>query len=480
MLKGFWRWLARRSAKFAGIPLRDPALVAMFGQTPVESGEHVDEISALNCSAVYAAINVISQTVASLPCLPMVQKDPQGSATVATGLDAYELCTIAPNPCMTPMVFFETLQAHAMSWGNGYAQIEWRNDRPKGLWPMLPNCVTIEEDEQWGITYKYKPKDGAEEVLAPWEVLHVPGLGFDGLRGYGVVQLAREGIGLALATERAGASLFGRGTLPGGVLTHPGELTPTAEANLRKSWEELHRGPGNTHRVAILTEGMNWTQIGLPPEQAQFLQTRLFQIAEIARWFNIPPHLLRDLSHATFSNIEHQSLDFLIYTLRGWLVRWQQELRRKLFHNLNQRQFYFAHKVNDLLKADRQARYNAYNTGRMGGWLTLNDILREEDMPLIVGGEGDKRLMPLNMGVLGEPPQAPLLPLSTETMAAFVASLEALKPVSWELGAQMFKAVYPQASPDLINAVLARLSLSDKALVAGKKESGDVGNPIQS
>lgn len=402
-MQSFWKWLARRSAKYAGIPLRDPALVALFGDQPSEAGVDVTEMTALNCSAVWAAVNVISQTVASLPVLTY-RLDGDTGRLYDYEHPVHRLMQDEPNPEMTPMQFFETLQAHALTWGNGYAEIEWDGSMPVALWPITPDrVIPMREDDAARTLYYEVLDDNHSEPrrMKPGDVLHVPGLSFDGNKGYSVVRQARECLGLCLATERYGASFFGRGSMPGGVLKHPGELKEPAKKNLRESWSMLHQGPANAHRVAILDEGMTWEAVGLPPEDSQFLQTRLFQISEVARWFNIPPHLLRDLTHATFSNIEHQGLDFLIYTLRPWLVRWQQEIRRKLFALPERRTYRVDHKVSDILKADTVARYNAYKVGRDGGWLTLNDILRAEDMDTIDGVEGDQRLMPANMLVMG-------------------------------------------------------------------------------
>jgi HK97 family phage portal protein len=400
-----FRWLAEkiayRAAKFAGIPLRDPALVKMLGGQPTESGVDIDERLALNISAVWQAVNIISGPLASLP-LYVYEKTAPGTKRVAEGHPAHQLLHVSPNDEMTPIVFHETLQAHALTWGNGYARIEWEGDVPREIVPLMPDQIEPDRGPDGELYYRFvaKYEDEKNEDIPADEMIHIPGLGFTGRQGYSVIGMARESLGLTAASERYGASLFGRGAVPGGVLETENSLEERARKNLRESWELMHRGPQNEHRVAILDEGIKFRSIGLPPEDSQFLQTRGFQVVEVARWFNVPPHMLRDLSQATFSNIEHQGLDFLIYTLGPWLMRWRQEYTRKLFRGPDRRRYGVAHDVKSLLQTDTQGRYTAYATGRNNGFLTLNDILRSENMNTISDGTGDQRIMPANMTVI--------------------------------------------------------------------------------
>jgi HK97 family phage portal protein len=403
-----------RAAKYAGIPLRDPALVAMLGNQPTAAGVDVDEGTAMNFAAVWQAVNIISANVAAMPAV-LYRKDGQNREE-ATDHPVWDLLLSAPNDEMGPFMFAETITSHALTWGNGYAYIERQADDPDapvvGLWPLMPNQTTPMRREQGGaagrpgdLYYLYQghyPGEMTEEY-EPWEILHIAGLSFDGLKGYPVVQMARESIGLGTAMERYGAAFFGRGSVPGGIIEVPQGCTvgPKARKNLRESFELLHRGPDNAHRVGILEHGITYKALGLPPETAQFLQSRVFQIAEIARWFNIPPHLLRDLSHATYSNIEHQGIDFLVYTLRPWLIRWQQELVRKLFGPKERKLYGVEHDAHSLLLTDVAARYSAYAIGRNNGWLTLNDILRREKLPLLPAALGESRLIPVNMQAIG-------------------------------------------------------------------------------
>jgi HK97 family phage portal protein len=460
-------WLARkiayRAAKFAGIPLRDPALVKMLGGQPTDSGVDIDERLALNISAVWQAVNIISGPLASLPLYVYEQTGPD-TRKVAHDHPAHQLLHEQPNDEMTPIVFHETLQAHALTWGNGYARIEWAGDVPTKIYPLMPDQVEADRDDAGNLFYRFvaRYEDEKDEDLYPEEVIHIPGLGFTGRSGYSVVQMARESLGLTAASEKYGASLFGRGSVPGGSLDSPVALDPEARKNLRESWERLHRGPMNTHRVAILEEGVKYNPIGLPPEDAQFLQTRTFQVVEIARWFNVPPHMLRDLSQATFSNIEHQGLDYLIYTLRPWLIRWQQEYKRKLFRGPSARRYGVAHDVKALLQTDTAGRFAAYALGRNNGFLTLNDILRAENMNTIDGEIGEQRIMPANMTVIrpgmagAAPAPAPASQRAID-IPALVAVMEAvqrgtLKPAA---GKAIVRMTYPDAALDRVEALFA-------------------------
>jgi HK97 family phage portal protein len=250
--------------------------------------------------------------------------------------------------------------------------------------------VTREEGK---VVYRYTlAREGINLTLAPWQVLHIPGLGFDGLLGYSPIAMAREAVGLAMATEEFGARFYNQNAQPGIVLKHPNRLSNEARDNLRKSWEDSHRGLDKAHKAAILEEGMSLEKIGIPPDDAQFLETRKFQRSEIASFFHIPPHMIGDLDKATFSNIEQQSLEFVVYTMRPWLVRWEQAINQKL---ILQENYFSEFLVDGLLRGDIAARYSAYAVGRQWGWLSANDVRELENMNPIDGG--DTYLTPLNM-----------------------------------------------------------------------------------
>jgi HK97 family phage portal protein len=254
----------------------------------------------------------------------------------------------------------------------------------------------VERDIEFGrLIYKYL-KDGQQIILTSEQVLHIPGLGFDGIKGYSPIHMAREAIGLALATEEFGARFFGNGARPGGILEHPGVVKDPEK--LRKSWEEVYKGIKNSHKIAVLEEGMKYHEIGIPPEDAQFLETRRFQLNEICRIFRVPPHLVGDLTRATFSNIEHQSIEFVVHTIRPWLVRWEQAITKCLLREGERKIYFPKFTVDGLLRGDFKARMEGYAIGRQNGWLSANDIRELEDLnPIPEEQGGDLYLVNGNM-----------------------------------------------------------------------------------
>lgn len=340
------------------------------------SGKTVNEKTALQTAIVYACVRVLSETIASLP-LHTYRYTTNGKEK-AIDHPIYYLLHSEPNPEMTSFVFRETLMGHLLLWGNAYAQII-RDGRGSvvGLYPLLPNKMVVNRNNQGQLYYQYE-KDGRSYFLNHYEVLHIPGLGFDGLIGYSPIAMAKNAIGMAIATEEYGAKFFANGANPGGVLEHPGVVKDPAR--IRESWNAVYQGSSNAHRVAVLEEGMKFQSIGIPPEQAQFLQTRKFQINEIARIFRIPPHMVGDLEKSSFSNIEQQSLEFVMYTLDPWVVRWEQAVQRALFSEGEKCQYFVKFNVDGLLRGDYGSRMNGYAVGRQNGWLSANDIRELENM----------------------------------------------------------------------------------------------------
>jgi HK97 family phage portal protein len=289
---------------------------------------------------------------------------------------------------MTSFVFRETLMSHLLLWGNAYAQII-RDGRGQviALYPLLPDKMTVDRAAGGEIIYQYRTDRGLYSLRRE-EVLHIPGLGFDGLIGYSPIATAKNAIGMAIATEEYGASFFANGANPGGVLEHPGVVKDPKR--VRESWNAVYQGSSNAHRVAVLEEGMKFQAIGIPPEQAQFLETRKFQINEIARIFRVAPHLLADLEKSSFSNIEQQSLEFVKYTLDPWVIRWEMAIQKALFSTAEKKQYFVRFNLDGLLRGDYASRMQGYATGRQNGWLSSNDIRELENMNLIpaeLGGD---------------------------------------------------------------------------------------------
>ncbi len=355
-----------------------------FGSTT--SGKTVNERTALQTTAVYACVRILSETLASLP-LHMYRHTDSGKEK-ATSNPLYRLLHDEPNPEMTSFVFRETLMSHLLLWGNAYSQII-RDGRGKvvALYPLLPDKMEVDRTATGELFYEYQ-SDKGKAVLRKEEVLHIPGLGFDGIKGQSPIAMAKNAIGMAIATEEYGAKFFSNGANPGGVLEHPGVVKDPKR--VRDSWNAVYQGSSNAHRVAVLEEGMKFTPIGIPPEQAQFIATRKFQISEIARIFGIPPHMIGDLEKSSFSNIEQQSLEFVKYTLDPWVVRWEMAHRKALLNPAEKEEYFIKFNVDGLLRGDYQSRMSGYAVGRQNGWLSANDVRELEDLnriPEELGGD---------------------------------------------------------------------------------------------
>lgn len=353
-----------------------------FGNTT--SGKTVNERTAMQTTAVYACVRILAETIASLPL--HTYRYTESGKQKAREHPLYNLLANAPNPEMTSFVFRETLMGHLLLWGNSYSQII-RDGRGKviALYPLLPDKMTVNRSEKGEIYYLYN-KEGQEYILTKDEVLHIPGIGFDGLIGYSPIAMAKNAIGMAIATEEYGAKFFANGANPGGVLEHPGVVKDPQR--IRDSWNAVYQGTSNAHRIAVLEEGMKFQSIGIPPEQAQFLETRKFQTEEICRIFRIPPHLIGDLERATFSNIEHQSISFVVHTIRPWLVRIEQSINKSLFSESEKKEYFVSFVVEGLLRGDYESRMRGYSIGIQNGFMSPNDVRSLENMNPIPEEEG--------------------------------------------------------------------------------------------
>ena len=356
------------------------------------AGKTVTERSAMQMTAVYACVRILSEAIAGLP-LHLYRYKPDGGKEKAIDHPLYLILHDEPNPEMSSFVFRETLMTHLLLWGNAYAQII-RNGKGEvvALYPLMPNKMSVERDENGRLYYLYyKTSDEAggrneSVVLRPYDVLHIPGLGFDGLVGYSPIAMAKNAIGLSMATEEFGSKFFANGAAPSGVLEHPSTIKDPQR--VREAWQSQFGGSSNAGKIAVLEEGMKYTPISIAPEQAQFLETRKFQINEIARIFRVPPHMLADLEKSSFSNIEQQSLEFVKYTLDPWVVRWEQSIQRTLFTSEEKRLYFVKFNVEGLLRGDYASRMSGYATARQNGWMSANDIRELENMDRIPPEEG--------------------------------------------------------------------------------------------
>ena len=359
------------------------------------SGKRVNERSAMQMTAVYSGVRILSEAVASLP-LHFYKYGKNGSKVKAVDHPLYMLLHDEPNPEMTSFVFRETLMTHLLLWGNAYAQII-RNGKGEiiALYPLMPDRMKVDRDEHGRLYYEYQVSSddaptnkGTTVKLTPDEVMHIPGLGFDGLVGYSPIAMAKNAIGLAIAAEEYGSKFYANGAAPSGVLEHPGTLKDPSK--VRDSWSQTFGGSANSHKVAVLEEGMKYTPISISPNEAQFLETRKFQIDEIARIFRVPPHMVGDLEKSSFSNIEQQSLEFVKYTLDPWVSRWEQNMARSLLSAEEKQKYFIKFNVDGLLRGDYQSRMNGYATARQNGWMSANDIRELENLdriPAELGGD---------------------------------------------------------------------------------------------
>ncbi|MDD6699449.1 phage portal protein [Mogibacterium kristiansenii] len=371
------------------------------------SGKRVNERTSMQMTAVYSCVRILSEAVASLP-LNVYRYTDNGGKEKAIDHSLFHLLHDEPNPEMSSFIFRETLMTHLLLWGNAYAQII-RNGKGEviALYPLMPDRMSVDRDKNGQLYYKYtKNNDDAPTMesgsvyLSPSDVLHIPGLGFDGLVGYSPIAMAKNAIGLAIAAEEYGSKFYANGAAPSGILEHPGTLKDPAR--VRDSWNATFGGSSNSNKVAVLEEGMKYTPISIAPNEAQFLETRKFQINEIARIFRVPPHMVGDLEKSSFSNIEQQSLEFVKYTLDPWVIRWEQALYRALLSEEEKKTVFFKFNVEGLLRGDYASRMNGYATARQNGWMSANDIRELEDLdriPAELGGDlylVNGNMLPLN------------------------------------------------------------------------------------
>ena len=359
------------------------------------SGKRVNERSSLQISAVYACVRILSETIGTLP-FHLYRVTPDGGREKAIDHPLYFLLAKEPNSEMTSTVFRQTMMLQALLWGNAYAQII-RNGRGEVLeiYPLQASRMKVDRDENCRLYYEYTRSDGdanslkgtASTVkLKPEEVLHIPSLGFDGIIGSSTIALAKNSIGLAIATEEYASKLFQNGARPSGVLEHPGVLKDSEK--LRKSWQETFGGSGNSNKVAVLEEGVHYQPISISPEEAQFLDSRKFSVQEIARVFRIPPHMLGDLERSTYNNVEEMSLEFVKYTLEPWIILWEQCFERSLLTRDEKMKYFIKMNVDGLLRGDFRTRMEGYRVGINCGIYSVNEVRRLEDLDILPEARG--------------------------------------------------------------------------------------------
>lgn len=390
----------------------DQSLWNLIGAQSV-SGENVTESTALTYSAVWNAVSLISSTIASLP-LHLMQSGGK-SKRIADQRRLYRVMHDAANPYMTALTFREVMMAHVLLWGNGYAEIVRDGvGEVTELWPVPPHRVKPRMRDG-SLVYHITVSPGTDIILPAERILHVHGLGYDGFAGYSVVAIARKSLGLGMALETFGASYFGNGTHLGAIVSHPGKLSQQAYDNLQSSLVNTYSGLGKSHKLLLLEEGMTVQKYGIPPDDSQFLESRQFQIPEVARWFNLPPHKLKDLTRSSFSNIESEQISFVTDSILPWLVRLEADYNLQLLDQYDRSlsgygRYYFKHNVDGLLRGDNASRAAFYQAMFNIGAMSINEIREKEDLDPIKGG--DIHLVPMNMTTLenaGKPPEPKMI-----------------------------------------------------------------------
>lgn len=377
------------------------------------SGVDVTVEKAMQATAVFACIRVLSETIASLPIAIYERVGNRGDRKPVPTHPAHYLLHNEPNPEITSYAWRELMVSHLATRGNAYSYIDWGPNRftLTALWPIHPSLIDPIRDDNYQLAYEIQgwrmpgetKSATTKRSYAPYKILHLMGLTDDGAFGISPIQAARETIGATLGAMDYGARLWANDARARQAI----ELEATMDRDDRKQfqidWQNQFTGAGR-HKVPILEPGMKLKNMQITPEDAQFLETRKFQIADIARIWRIPPHLIGELDRATFNNIEHLGIEFVVHTIRPWLRRLEELLNRGLLVSREEKERYFIEfNVDGLLRGDVKSRFDAYATARNWGWMSVNEIRRQENRNSIENG--DEYMRPMNMEPLGTPPK---------------------------------------------------------------------------
>lgn len=385
-----WQNMAARVAHWLNPQLPAPDDDWWYG--PVShaglTGLHIGPQTSLRSAAMWACVRVISETVATLPFSVYRRLDPRGKE-VASDHPAHYLIHDAPDEELTSVEFWEIIVAHCLTWGNGFAKIEFDSKQyPMSLSLLQPEWVTVGKDKQTDVKfYRYREPGREEVILFDDEVLHIPGLGYDGLTGYSPVQMHKRTIELGQATDEYLLKFLVNNARPGMYISHPGKLSEAAKTNIRDSWSGLHAGLQNAGKPGVLEEGMKIETVGSPAKDMEFLAMRKYQTEEIARIYRVPLHMIQSLDRSTNNNIEHQSIDFVMHTIRPWCRRIEARVNRSLFGPREGRVYFAEFNLEGLLRGDAKSRAEFYASMRNIGAITANEIRDKENMNPIEGGD---------------------------------------------------------------------------------------------
>jgi len=385
---------AHKMAKRSQTSVIKKVITEVLGGGGSSAGVSVTPGSAMRTSAVWACVRVLSTGLAAMPLHVITKID--GIKKHAVNNPVYDILHREPNPEQTSFTFRQMLMANLCLWGNAYAEIQFDNaGKPKALWPVPAwNCEPMRTRDNELFYRIYIPNTGETRDLAAYRMIHVLGMGTDGMKGLSPIQQHAQSIGITLAAEQFGASFFSHGMNVGGVVEHPMKLSDQGSANLRKSLNEKYAGLGNAHRIMLLEEGMKYVKVGINPIEAQLLEERQYQVEDIARIYGVQLHKIGHLLHATFSNIEHQGIEFATDTMLPWCVNWEMEYDRKLFDT---REYYTKHSLEGLLRGDTAARAAFYRELSYLGAICADEIRENEDMNPLPDGIGKRYFVQANM-----------------------------------------------------------------------------------
>jgi len=370
-----------------GIESSREFLHAMRGGIETMTGLSVSPEAALRYTTVLICVRVLAESVAALPCI-LYRRRADGGKDRATDHPLYSVLHDQANGWNTAFEYTEGQMSNLALRGNGFAYVERnRLGQTLGLVPLNPDGVTIDQAIDWSPVYTATLPDNTRAKLKPSQIHHIRGPFARGFVGRSIISLAKEAVGLGLAAEAYGAHMYRNGVKPTGVLRHPGKVGYEAVQSLRNQFEERYAGLSNSGRPLLLEEGMEWTSLSITPADAEFIESRKFQRTEIAGIFRVPAHLVNDLEKATFANIEHQTLQFVVHSLRPWLKRWEQAINRDLLTKAERGEYFAEFLMDDMLRGDTKSRYEAYASGIQNKWLSANEVRGRENLNPREGGD---------------------------------------------------------------------------------------------